>query len=231
MCQRFYRLLFKSKLKIMLDSTYFLNECIDEYCSGIFSDELDKMGYKSQVISGWNLNNSQSRLFGKVRTIELEEIDTNDERIKMGLSFLGNLVSGEILLVKGSNRFAYFGELMSRLSQEVGISGVIIDGLTRDTFYTQKIGLPIFSKGYTPVDIKGRGRVGSVDVDVVINDINVKSGDFVFGDSDALVFIPSQLIKKLMENVNRAALEELEIKNKISKGVSIKNILLDHKEF
>ena len=120
---------------------------------------------------------------------------------------------------------------MSRLSQEVGVSGVIIDGLTRDTFYTQKISLPIFSKGYTPVDIKGRGRVGAVDVEVNVNDIKIKSGDFVFGDSDAVVFIPGHLIDELMENVNRAALEELEIKHKISTGVSIKDILLEHKEF
>jgi len=214
-----------------LFNKYFLKECEAEYCSGIFSDELDKMGYKNQVVAGWKLNNSRSRLFGKVRTIAVEEIETADERIKVGLGFLGSLSGGEVMLVKGSTQFAYFGELMSRLSKEMGIEGVIIDGLTRDTFYTQTIDLPVFSKGYTPVDIKGRGRVGNTDEPIAIGQVTVKSGDYVFGDSDATVFIPSEILDELIKRVNNAALEELEIKRKIAAGVSIKSILLEHKEF
>lgn len=217
-------------MKSLFDK-YFLKECEAEYCSGIFSDELDKLGYKNQVVNGWTLNNSRGRMFGVVRTIMVEEVDTKDERISVGLGFLGSLRSGEIMLVKGSNTFAYFGELMSRLSQEVGIDGVIIDGLTRDTFYTQTIELPIFSKGYTPVDIKGRGRVGNVDESVTVGNVTVNSGDFVFGDSDAVVFIPKEIIDNIIQKVNRAALEELAIKHKIAAGVSIKDILLNHKEF
>lgn len=214
-----------------LFDTYFLKECAAEYCSGVFSDELDKMGYKNQVVAGWLLNNTRGRLFGKVRTIAVEEMDTADERIKIGLGFLGSLSAGDVMLVKGSNQFAYFGELMSRLSQEVGIEGVIIDGLTRDTFYTQTIDLPIFSKGYTPVDIKGRGRVGNTDESVTIENVIVKSGDYVFGDSDAVVFIPASILNEVIQRVNKAALEELQIKQKIAQGISIKDILLDHKEF
>lgn len=214
-----------------LFDTYFLRECEEEYCSGIFSDEMDKMGFNKQVVSGWHLNNTRGRLFGKVRTIAVEEIETKDERIKLGLGFLGSLRGGEIMLVKGSQKFAYFGELMSRLSQEVGIDGVIIDGLTRDTYYTQTIDLPIFSKGYTPVDIKGRGRVAYSDEPVVVENVKVDSGDFVFADSDAVVFIPAVILQEVIQRVNKAALEELEIKQKIANGVSIKEILLNHKEF
>src|SRR5258706_4812438 len=104
-----------------LFDVFFLKECESEYCSGIFSDELDKLGYKDQVVPEWKLNNGRPRLFGKIRTISIEEIDTDDERIKDGLGFLSRLSRGEVMLVKGSSKFAYFGELMSRLSREVGI--------------------------------------------------------------------------------------------------------------
>lgn len=214
-----------------LFDTYFLKECEAEYCTGIFSDELDKMGYKKQVVAGWKLNNPRARVFGKVRTIKVVEMDTADEQIKLGLGFLGSLSQGEVMVVSGSNQFAYFGELMSRLSEEVGIEGVIIDGLTRDTFYTQTIDFPIFAKGYTPVDIKGRGRVEQPDSTIEIQGVTVQSGDYVFADSDAVVFIPHALLPELIERVNKAALEELEIKHKIANGVPISKILLDHKEF
>lgn len=214
-----------------LASRYFLDNCLDEYCSGIFSDELDKLGYKHQVTANWHLNNSRLRLFGMVRTLELEEVETADERIEKGLHFLGNLDRDEVILIKGSSRFAYFGELMTRLSCEIGVGGSIIDGLTRDSFYTQTSSLPIFSKGYTPVDIKGRGRVKDTDISLNIDGIDVNSGDFVFADSDAVVFIPKSIFPKLLSKINEAALEEMEIKVKINEGMSIKNILLNHKEF
>ena len=214
-----------------LFNNFFLKECESEYCSGLFSDEMDKMGYRNQVVADWKLNNTSGRLFGKVRTLTLEEIETSDERISIGLGFLGKLAAGEVLVVKGSNQFAYFGELMSRLSTEVGIDGVIIDGLTRDTFYTQTIKLPIFARGYTPVDIKGRGRVKVTDEAVKIGGVEVHSGDFVFADSDAVVFVPKSIINEVIKRVNIAAIEELEIKRKINSGVSIREILLEHKEF
>lgn len=210
---------------------YFKEEYLSEYCSGVFSDELDKLGYRNQVSNCWRLNKDSNRLFGKIRTITIETIETPDENIKKGLGFLGSLNDGEVLFVKGSNEFAYFGELMSRLSVEVGVSGAIIDGLTRDTFYTQNIDFSVFAKGYSPKDIKGRGRVNEVDVDIKVDGINVRSGDYIFGDSDAIVVIPKEIFEELVPKVNLAVEEEANIKKMISEGKSISQILEVTNEF
>ncbi|TDJ86655.1 RraA family protein [Campylobacter volucris] len=212
-------------------SNFFNLKFLNEYCSGIFSDELDKLGYKNQVINGLLINKSKLRMFGKIRTLIIETIDTPDENIKMGLNFLASLNNGEILFVKGSNEFAYFGELMSRLSQEIGLSGIVIDGLTRDTFYTQNINLPIFAKGYSPKDIKGRGRVKEVDVDFFIDNIKISSGDYIFGDNDACVILPKNIISELAKKINIAVEEEYNIKQMIFDGKTISDILQVAKEF
>ena len=174
---------------------------LDEFCSGVFSDELDKLGYKNQVINGFKLNKNSNRIFGKIRTLLIETIQTPDENIKKGLGFLSTLQNGEVLFVKGSDEFAYFGELMSRLSMEIGLSGVVIDGLTRDGYFTQSIDLGIFCKGYSPKDIKGRGRVLDTDCKIEIRGLSINSGDYIFGDNDALVIIPQHIIKNLSINV------------------------------
>ncbi|TDJ82102.1 RraA family protein [Campylobacter volucris] len=212
-------------------SNFFNLKFLNEYCSGIFSDELDKLGYKNQVINGLLINKSKLRMFGKIRTLIIETMDTPDENIKMGLNFLASLNNGEILFVKGSNEFAYFGELMSRLSQEIGLSGIVIDGLTRDTFYTQNINLPIFAKGYSPKDIKGRGRVKEVDVDFFIDNIKISSGDYIFGDNDACVILPKNIISELAKKINIAVEEEYNIKQMIFDGKTISDILQVAKEF
>jgi len=204
---------------------FFNQEYESEYCTGIFSDELDKLGYKNQVTTSWKLNNSRLRFFGRVRTLTVETFETKDERIKKGLGFLGSLEPGDILVVKGSSEFAYFGELMSRLSQEIGLAGAVIDGLTRDTYYTQTIDFPIMGKGYSPIDIKGRGRVDQTDVLIEIDGITIKPMDYLFGDSDGLVVIPSDIMQEALPHFNEAAREEFGIKQMIKEGKSILEIL------
>ena len=59
----------------------------EEVVSGVFSDELDKLGHREQVLDGWQLNTARGRCFGRVRTVTLETVETPDERIATGLGF------------------------------------------------------------------------------------------------------------------------------------------------
>lgn len=203
----------------------------EEVVSGVFSDELDKLGHREQVLDGWQLNTPRGRCFGRVRTVILETVETPDERIATGLGFLASLEPDDVLVVQGSPAFAYFGELMSRLAQSKGLAGVIIEGLTRDSFYTQTIDLPIFARGYSPRDIKGRGRVASVDTPVRVGHLELRPGDYVFGDADAVVVVPAAELDSLREPVRAAIAEEAEIKRLIAAGRSIEDILKIAKAF
>lgn len=203
---------------------------LDELFSGMFSDELDKMGYRDQVILGMKLNNG-SKLYGQAKTILIEEVETNDENIRMGLSFLGTLVKGDILCVQGSNKFAYFGELMTRLSMRQGIEGVVIQGLTRDSHYTKEAQLPIYATGYSPKDIKGRGRVKATNIPIQIQNINVFPGDYIFGDSDGVVVIPQHIHEELMKRIENVLINENNIKADIRAGQSVDYILNTYTEF
>lgn len=203
---------------------------INELFSGMFSDELDKMGYRNQVVTGMKLNNS-SKIYGKVKTVLIETIETHDENIKAGLSFLGTLGKGDILCVQGSEDFAYFGELMTRLSIRQGIEGVVIDGLTRDSHYTKDATLPIYASSYSPKDIKGRGRVKATNVPIIIGGKTVKPGDWVFGDLDGIVIIPQHIHQELETRINNVLQNEQNIKADIRSGKSVDYILDNYKEF
>ena len=196
-----------------------------EYCSGLFSDELDQLGVQGRVVPGFRLNQSTHRMFGRARTVRLETMETTDERIKEGLGFLDQLNEGDVLVVAGSDDFAYFGELMSRMAMRRRLAGVVIDGLTRDTYFTTTIDLPIFARGYSPIDIKGRGRVSAVDVDIDVGGVAVSPGDFVFGDNDAVVLLKQDVMPALLEKVNRTAAREDAIKRHIASGMSVEELL------
>lgn len=197
----------------------------DDFVSGLFSDELDRMGLRSQVVDGWVANRDRPRLFGRVRPMALEAVETADERIGVGLGFLAAQRPDDVLVVAGCSDFAYFGELMTRLSQRAGMAGVVIDGLTRDTHFTKTVDLPIFARGYTPRDIKGRGRVKHVDQPIVVGGVAVTKDDYVFADGDAVVFIPQSAMPELVRRILKALADEVEIKKIIAEGGSVEYIL------
>ena len=205
---------------------------LNNACSGMFSDELDKMGMREQVISGFFMNYPNGRIFGQVRTLKVEVVETDDENIRLGLEFFESLNPGEIFCVQGCSEFAYFGELMTRLSLRRSLGGIVIGGLTRDGLFTRNIrDLVIFSQGYSAKDIKGRGRVKDTDCDIEIDGINIRTGDWVFGDCDSIVFIPNQHLPELVTRIIKVINNESEIIAAIDAGKSIQNILSKHKEF
>jgi regulator of RNase E activity RraA len=188
---------------------------------------MDSLGYKKQIIV--NYRNNWLRpvsLMGRARTALIETYETDDENISMGLSFLSRIGKGEILVVKGSRQFAYFGELMTRLSIRQGIEGVIIDGLTRDTKFTHdNCPLPILASGYSPVDIKGRGRVQDVDIDITINKVAIHKDDLIFADNDAICVIPKQIENQVLTLAKESLSGEKDIIAMIDSGTPVEEIL------
>ena len=206
---------------------------VNKLCSGLFSDVMDRMGYKHQIITNMKKNKEMVSFIGRARTVLIETLETDNENIRTGLSFLGKLGSGDILVVKGSEKFAYFGELMTKLSSQMGIEGVVIDGLTRDTNYTHRkdVNLPILAKGYSPVDIKGRGRVQETDVSIEINGIKVEPGCLIYADNEAVCVVPPTIEKEVIAKVKEKILDEERITRLIAEGVSVKELLEQVTEF
>lgn len=206
---------------------------INKLDSGMFSDVLDCLGYRHQIIPGFLRNHRGIKCLGRARTLELEAMETDDERIKMGLTFLGTILPGEILLVKGSDQFAYFGEMMTKLSTRQGIGGVVIDGLTRDTNYTHQdfVQLPILARGYSPVDIKGRGRVKATDVAIEIDSVLIHTGDLIFVDNEAICVVPKEIEILAIESIQQKVAEEARITELIQGNIGIEEMLKIVKEF
>ncbi len=200
-------------------------------CSGMFSDALDELGRRDQVLALPCFNHPDRSFLGPARTVLIEARETPDENIRLGLGFLAECGAGEVLVVEGSDRFAYFGELMTAIAERRGLAGVVIDGLTRDLPATRKAGLPILATGYSPRDIKGRGRVRSVDEEIRPQGVTVRSGDLVYADADGAVVVPQEILEQVAVKVLEAVEQERDIKRLIAEGAPVAAILEKHDSF
>jgi 4-hydroxy-4-methyl-2-oxoglutarate aldolase len=100
---------------------------------------------------------------------------------------------------------APWGELLSTAARARGAAGCVTDGLVRDVSRIRAMRFPVFHGGIGPLDTKGRAEMLEKDTPIDIAGVHVSPGDWVMGDVDGVVFVPSAMA----DAVFRAALDKI----------------------
>lgn len=100
--------------------------------------------------------------------------------------------SGSVLAVSvtdGTVR-GYWGEVLTTAAEAAGIVALVIDGEVRDVAALELHRFPVFARG---VALRGATKYGPGQIggEVVIGDVVVRTGDWLVGDADGVVAIPS----------------------------------------
>jgi 4-hydroxy-4-methyl-2-oxoglutarate aldolase len=84
----------------------------------------------------------------------------------------------------------YWGEVLTTAAQAAGVAALVIDGEVRDLAAIARHGFPVFARG---VALRGAGKAGpgSVGVPIAVGDARVRPNDWLVGDADGVVAIPS----------------------------------------
>jgi 4-hydroxy-4-methyl-2-oxoglutarate aldolase len=101
--------------------------------------------------------------------------------------------AGSVLVVDGGAdlRRALWGDNMSRLALDRGIAGIVVDGAVRDREGIEALGFPAFAAGSVPTP-PVREQRGELEVPVECGGVEVRPGDFVYGDADGVVVVPHE---------------------------------------
>ena len=87
-----------------------------------------------------------------------------------------------------------WGGLVTPAAMARGAVGLVTDGLIRDVHLIREVGFPVFTGGISPVDGGGRHEMVASEVDVECGGVPVRPGDYLFGDVDGIVVIPSKIL-------------------------------------
>ena len=102
------------------------------------------------------------------------------------------------------------------------------DGLIRDARFIRKMGFPVFTAGFGPLDTKGRGSVMQMDVPVMCGGVEVKPGDWVFGDIDGVVVIPDDLAAQTLQHALDKVEGEDTVREELAAGQPMKDVFARH---
>jgi regulator of RNase E activity RraA len=133
--------------------------------------------------------------------------------------YIDDVQAGEVVVLDNGGRCdaTVWGDLLTSTAHRRAVAGVVIDGVSRDIDRAMALSFPIFSRGTWMRTGKDRVRVEATQEPVTIGGIRVTPGDWLRGDGDGLVVIPTARLHEVLsvahevhkaEDAIRAAIEE-----------------------
>jgi len=153
--------------------------------------------YKNDGTGGFRVLASVFRNFGglikfqgPVSTVKCFE---DNSLVKAAVESEGR---GRVLVVDGGSslRRALLGGKLGQAAVENGWAGVVIDGCVRDTAELAHFQLGIRALAVVPMPPEKRNE-GHRDVDVQIQGVWVRTGDWIYADEDGMVIMAAALVK------------------------------------
>ncbi len=184
-------------------------------------DVMDDLGLREQTLPpSIGALARGMRLAGPAFTVEGRPSEHGDwdAAIRKTLAMLGAVPEGHVAVYQCNHeRSAHFGELSATSLAARGVAGCVIDGGCRDVRLIEELGFPVFARFVTPEDSTWRWEVTATQEPVTIGTVRVSPGDWVVGDEDGVVVIPSERGEEILaaaetkvgtENLVRQAVRE-----------------------
>lgn len=192
--------------------------------TGVLTDVLDRHGYLRQTLPP-ELTPLQPgmKIAGPVFTVEGRPRPGHDYdvSIRKVLAMLGAIPAGHVAVYQTNDAAsAHFGELSATSLQARGCAGAVIDGGCRDVDFIVRQGYPVFCRSTTPQDCVPRwdcARWG--EVTITVGGVRVAPGDYVVGDADGIVVVPSELLDIVLAEAEAKAATESQIRDAVRSGM------------
>jgi regulator of RNase E activity RraA len=200
--------------------------------SAVLADVLDALGHRTSALPA-NLRplRPEWKLFGRVATLSAVTVAAEPAHpYEIELACVDALKPGDVLVAttNGDRSSALWGELLSTACRAHGALGAVIDGLTRDAEKIVAMDFPVFAAGFSPLDSKGRLDGISHGQPIRVGDCIVSPGDWVFGDIDGVVVVPSRLAEQAFARALEKVTGENKVRAELASGRSAREVFAEY---
>lgn len=141
---------------------------------------------------------------------------------------IDNAKEGDVIVIDaGGIGPAVWGELATHSALQKKISGVVVHGAIRDVAEIRKLGFPAFTKVVVPTAGEPKG-FGEINIPIRISGVRINPGDWIIGDDDGLMVIPSAEAEVMvnygmdcLEKENRIREEIISEKSSLGKVIDV----------
>lgn len=213
------------------DAAY-LDRIAEHLYSSVLADILDDHGYRQQALDHEvrPLYNG-AKVAGRAATmlaVEVSKLPDNPYDNLMEL--LDGIVPGEVVVgaVQSRANAAIWGELLSTHTRAKGGRGVVLDGLSRDSWGIAEMKFPVFARGLSPADSKGRLEVIAIRGTIPVAGVSVSNGDLLLADEDGVVVVPRDVEDEVIRLAFEKVAGENVMRDILRKGANLRAVFKEH---
>ena len=118
----------------------------------------------------------------------------------------------------GDTVTSQWGEVMTMAAKKIGCKGAVINGI-RDTQAILDLGFPVFHQFKSNTGMLGRFRMYHYLKPILMGEVIVKPGDWVFGDIDGVISIPQNIAYDVLIATEKLMFKEDEIREMVESGM------------
>ena len=215
---------------------------IEEMCTrykklytGAIGDVLDSRGLRAQILPHYiNPMAGDYTIAGPAFTGYGEPHNNKDEDdSELRLDMLSEITPGCISVwqTNGHMKAAHWGEIMSIAAIQRGCTGAVLDGGVRDLDFVKALEFPVFCRFSCSASSVGRWSIRKYQIPITIGDVEIRPGDFVIADIDGVVVVPKEIAFELLKEVEAFGANEDKMREKLKKGMTVKEVYDDFGKF
>lgn len=132
-------------------------------------------------------------------------------------------------------RTGFWGDLMSAAARTAGASGIVVDGLVRDTRQLLEMAdFAVFARGSTMSSTERRALTIDIQTPIAVagafeHQIEISPGDWIYGDVDGVVAFPADLVDAVLESAEEAEAREALIRQDFAHGLPVWEVYPRHR--
>lgn len=204
---------------------------LEKISTAVICDVLDSLGVR-ESFAGPEIRPLWQgiRMAGIAATLRCSPTDEIVDDPYSGLFKLFNIVEkGHVIVIEaGDQQSGIWGELLSVAAQSRGATGVIVDGLVRDSAAIQDLKFPVFCRGVSPLDSSGRQIAIDLQCNIQCGPVSVTPGDWMVADELGVVCVPAQLVESVIEKAEEKKQAESTVRRELEAGDEISAVFLRH---
>jgi regulator of RNase E activity RraA len=202
----------------------------EECDTSLVSDAMDERGLDG-VITGIPPAAPGHRAVGRARPLRFERT-AGEGTTNFPLAMLEALAAGEVLVIRGASPdVSCWGGQASKLAENAGVEGVVIDGGFRDVPEIRDGSFPVFGRGPTPRSGQRRVRVAATGEPVTVDGVRVAPGDAVLADATGVVVVPAEHEAAVAGSAADLLESESDLAERVAAGEGLDSIREDHEQF
>ncbi|MEM7343970.1 MAG: RraA family protein [Chloroflexota bacterium] len=127
---------------------------------------------------------------------------------------------GDIIVVDagGSTMNGIIGDIIATKAKHRGILGFVIDGVVRDVPGMKIVGMPVYTRGTTPIGPLHRGP-GEINFSVSCGGIVVNPGDIICGDENGVAVVHQEFAEEILARLIQQKADMANYLDQVQKGI------------